>query len=349
MFKNLTIRQISLSISCLLWLVQLAVFFAFLRVPLTEAPPIRLFLLSLTSLLLTVLIVTIIVEKYIFRKIKLVYKIISDSKDSLKNADISSSSSFESLDEQVKEWTVTTRNEISSLKSLENYRKEFLGNVSHELKTPLFSIQGYLHTLLEGGIYDEKINIKYLNRAAKNVERLQMIIDDLELINQLESNPDNLNFEFFGIKTVTEDVMNDLELIAKEKNIRLVFKSGADLSYKVYADKEKIRQVMINLLTNSIKYGKEGGRTKVSFYDMHDRILIEISDDGVGISEEDCKHIFDRFYRVDKSRSQEVKGSGLGLSIVKHILEVHNQSITIRSTEGRGSTFGFTLANKKQV
>lgn len=347
MFKNLTIRQISFSISFFLWIVQLAVFFIFLRISLVETAPIRLLLLSLTSLVLTTLIVTLIVEKYIFRKIKLVYKIISDSKDSMKNADISSSSSFETLDEQVKEWTVTTREEISSLKSLEHYRKEFLGNVSHELKTPLFSIQGYLHTLLEGGIYDEKINIKYLKRAAKNVERLQIIIDDLELINQLESDPDNLNFSYFDIKAITQDVMNDLELIAKEKEIKLIFKPGADLSYKVYADKEKIRQVLINLLNNSIKYGKPSGRTKVSFYDMHDRILIEISDDGIGITEQDSKHIFDRFYRVDKSRSREVEGSGLGLSIVKHILEVHNQSITIRSTEGLGSTFGFTLAKKK--
>jgi len=330
-----------------LWLVQLVVFFVFLRVSLVDASASRLFLLSLTSLLLTVVIVTFIVEKYIFRKIKIVYKIIGDSKDSLRHADISSSSSLEALDAQVKEWTVTTREEISSLKSLENYRKQFLGNVSHEMKTPLFSIQGYLHTLLEGGLYDEKINVKYLNRAAKNVERLQVIIDDLELINQLESDPDNLNFSFFDMKLLTQDVMNDLEIIAKEKEIDLIFKPGADLPYKVYADREKIRQVLINLLNNSLKYGKQSGRTKVSFYDMHNRILVEISDDGLGISEHDCKHIFDRFYRVDKSRSKDIEGTGLGLSIVKHILEVHNQSITVRSTEGLGSTFGFTLDKKK--
>ena len=290
------------------------------------------------------MIIRFFIEKYVFRRIKLIYKIITDSKDSLEsfNTDSKYNISIDAIQRDVAKWKSTTDKEISSLKTLETYRKEYLGNVSHELKTPLFSIQGYLHTLLEGGLYDDNINMSYLDRAVQNVSRLQRIVEDLEMINRLESEP-GLDETSFDIKKLTQEVFNDLAILAKENNIELMFKPGADKSVMVYADKDKIRQVLINLINNTIKYSNESGQAKVSFYDMDDLILVEISDKGIGMSEEDAKHVFDRFYRVDKSRSRKVGGSGLGLAIVKHIIEAHNQKVVMRSTLGKGSTFGFTL------
>lgn len=276
------------------------------------------------------------------------YKVISASKDSLKDViDYSSNTTtLENVNDVAMEWAMKTEKEISSLKTLENYRKQYLGDVSHEMKTPLFAIQGYLLTLLEGGLHDEKINHKYLEKATENVDRLQAIVEDLEMINNLESEKDTLTESVFDIKELTENVYTDLSFLASEKRILLSFKPGADQSYHVKADKNKIRQVLLNLISNSIKYGRDDGLTKVSFYDMEERILIEVSDNGVGISEDDIKHVYDRFYRADKSRSRDVGGSGLGLAIVKHIIEAHNQTLSLRSTDGKGSTFGFTLAKK---
>jgi len=309
---------------------------------------ISIVIYTIVSFLLTYLIVRLLGEKYIFRKIKLIYKVISDSKDSLEGVELhnSNSSSLEDVNSQAVVWAQDTAKELSSLKTLENYRKQYLGDVSHEMKTPLFSIQGYLLTLIEGGLSDEKINIKYLKRAAENVNRLQAIVEDLELINELESGAKGLEYTNFDIRELTESIFNDMAFSAREKNIELLFKPGADKAFQVYADKGKIRQVLINLISNSIKYGTPDGRTKVSFYDMEDRILVEVSDNGIGISDKDIKHVYDRFYRAEKSRSREVGGSGLGLAIVKHILEAHNQNMSLRSTDGKGSTFGFTL-NKK--
>lgn len=300
----------------------------------------------LISFAITYLIVKFLGEKYIFRKIKLIYKVINDSKDSLRGIDHHNSNrtSLDDVNEQAVAWTQDTAKEISSLKLLENYRKQYLGDVSHEMKTPLFSIQGYLLTLLEGGINDEKINTKYLQRAVENVNRLQAIVEDLELINELESDSDGLVITTFDIHELTQSTFNDMAFLAKEKNIKLCFKPGADKAFKVTADKEKIRQVLLNLISNSIKYGHQDGRTKVSFYDMEDRILVEVSDNGIGISETDLKHVYNRFYRADKSRNRAVGGSGLGLAIVKHIIEAHNQNLSLRSTDGKGSTFGFTLS-----
>ncbi len=302
----------------------------------------------LLSLLIIYLIVRVLAEKYIFRKIKLIYKVISDSKDSLKDIKDfnSNSTTLENVNDVAVEWTMKTEKEISSLKTLENYRKQYLGDVSHEMKTPLFAIQGYLLTLLEGGLHDEKVNLKYLKKAAENVDRLQAIVEDLEMINKLESEEEKLEITGFDLKELAESVYADLTFMAEEKNISLVFKQGADQSFLVYADKEKIRQVFVNLITNSIKYGVANGITKLSFYDMDAMVLVEVSDNGIGIAEEDLKHVYDRFYRADKSRSRDVGGSGLGLAIVKHIIEAHNQTLSLRSTDGKGSTFGFTLAKK---
>lgn len=334
--------------SITIWSLQFLLYFLFHHfsdVDILSYP--ALFLIALVSFILTYALIRFHVEKFIFRKIKLIYKVISNTKDSLKDRSLSATyTTLEDVNDKAVEWAMSTEKEISTLKSLENYRKQYLGDVSHELKTPLFSIQGYLLTLLEGGIHDEKINIKYLKKASENVDRMQAIVEDLEMINMLESEDEGLEKTIFELKQLSDSVISDLVFQAKEKNIQLVYKPGANQSYKVLADKEKIRQVFINLIENSIKYGNENGKTKISFYDMESRILIEVSDDGIGIGEEDIKHVYDRFYRADKSRSREIGGSGLGLAIVKHIIEAHGQTLSLRSTDGKGSTFGFTLEKK---
>ncbi|MEL6922865.1 MAG: ATP-binding protein [Bacteroidota bacterium] len=289
-------------------------------------------------------VILFFLEKFIYRKIKLIYKTIHRSKLSKKEKIDLNSDIIDEVEKEVVDWATDQQKEIDALKSLENYRREFLGNISHELKTPIFNIQGYLLTLLDGGLYDKKINESYLNRAAKNVERLQTIVEDLDSISKLESGRLVLEMQDFGIRQLTDEVFEDLEMLANEKNINLTFKEGAAVDFRVKADRESIRQVMTNLVTNSVKYGKENGYTKVSFYDMDKYILIEVADDGIGISKEHLNHVFDRFYRVDKSRSRQQGGSGLGLSIVKHIIEAHQQTINVRSVQGLGSTFGFTLA-----
>lgn len=296
-------------------------------------------------LIINFLVVKFFLEKYVFRKIKLIYKIIYDSKKDKTGRELFdfNKKSLSDVNEKVMEWATSAKKEIADLKTLEQYRKNYVGNISHELKTPIFAIQAYLHTLLDGGIYDEQINVKYLKRAAENTERLQNIVEDLEIISKLESGQVEMEMRKFDIKELVSDIFMDLQPMAKEKNITLMLKEGASQAFQVIADRESIRQVLINLIVNSIKYGREGGTTKVSFYDMDTLILVEVSDNGIGMEEKHIKHVFDRFYRVDSSRSRKQGGSGLGLAIVKHIIEAHGQTINLRSTLNIGSTFGFTL------
>lgn len=305
-------------------------------------------ILSLMTSGLAFLIFFFVLKIYIYRKIKLVYKNIhklklnsdekSGSTDINMNEDIISQ-----VQSEVKNWAEGQEREMEKLKAMENYRRNFVGNVSHELKTPIFTVQGYIHTLIEGGIYDEKINMAFLKKAARGVNRLQSIVEELDTITKLESGQLVLNISEFSIKELAEEVIEELQIFAEEKNIKLAFKTGADLNFIVEADRIRIYQVLVNLVMNSIKYGKEKGYTKVSFYDMDFNILVEVSDDGLGIEKEHIPHLFDRFYRVEKSRSRNQGGSGLGLSIVKHILEAHRQTINVRSSKEVGSTFGFTL------
>ena len=286
------------------------------------------------------------VKKYIYRKIKLIYKSIHKFKlqPEAKNKDLDVDTDIiQEVEKEVANWALEQQTEINTLKEMESYRRLYLGNVSHELKTPIFNIQGFIHTLIEGALYDDNINMRYLQRAAKNVERLNTIVTDLEAINKLESGKLAMEMQVFDLKELVIEVFEDLEIKAKKQNINLTYKDGANQNFKVEADREAIRQVLVNLIENSIKYGKEGGLTKVGFYDMDSRILVEIADSGIGISQEHLNHVFDRFYRADKSRSRQIGGSGLGLSIVKHIMEAHKQTINVRSSTGIGSTFGFTL------
>lgn len=232
--------------------------------------------------------------------------------------------------------------EIEQVQKLENYRKEFLGNVSHELKTPIFNIQGYLATLIDGGINDTKINIEYLKRADKSVDRMIHIIDDLETISQLETGALSLEIEKINLIEIAQDSCKQTEIQAQKKNISLKIISKKD-TLKVWADKHRIKQVFSNLLTNSIKYGKENGETLIVFTSEETKINISISDNGIGISPQYVPRVFERFFRVDKGRSREQGGTGLGLSIVKHIIEAHQQSIEVTSTENEGTTFTFSL------
>jgi two-component system, OmpR family, phosphate regulon sensor histidine kinase PhoR len=296
-------------------------------------------------------IVVFILEWFLYRKIKLIYKNISSQKSqtsSSKNKidldkDIIGQAETEAMD-----WLNTRNEEIKSLKNLEQFRKEFLGNVSHELKTPIFSVQGYLHTLLDGGINDQDINIYYLKKAALSVDRLSEIVSDLNIISNLESGEIELDPRIFDIYDLVKEVFESLEWIAGEKSVDLKIKDGCLPPFYVNADRDKTRQVLVNLISNSIKYGLRGGNTQVGFYDMDDHVLVEVSDNGIGISEEHLPRLFERFYRADKSRSREHGGTGLGLAIVKHILEAHGQSIHVRSSVGVGTTFGFTLLKPKK-
>ncbi len=244
----------------------------------------------------------------------------------------------------VMEWHDVQQQKIEELQKMEAYRREFLGNVSHELKTPIFNIQGYILTLLDGGLKDKKINKKFLEKTARSVDRMIAIVQDLEEISKFESGVMNLNETVFDINGLCREVADFLEVKAEKNNTQIIVKEPENSRIPVLADKTRIRQVLINLVDNAINYGHpEGGRITLSFYDFHDNVLVEVSDNGIGIAEENLPRIFERFYRVDKSRSREKGGTGLGLAIVKHIIEAHRQSITVRSKPGKGTTFSFTL------
>lgn len=283
---------------------------------------------------------------FIYRKINLIYKTIYNMQSPTTNSVVSIDMKKHMIDEveqEVMQWARSWTKEISSLKSMEIYRREFMGNVSHELKTPIFNIQGYLHTLLDGGMEDPDINYKYLRRAAENTERMAGIVADLGYISKFEAKKLQLHLVEFNICQLVQDVLDDSELKASQKDISLSIKNPNQRPLMVKADVESIRRVVVNLISNSIKYGKEGGHTIVDFHNLDNTVLVEIADDGKGIDQEHLPRLFERFYRVDKGRSRAEGGTGLGLAIVKHILEAHHQNITVRSRLEVGSTFGFTL------
>ncbi len=251
--------------------------------------------------------------------------------------------SIEKLKSRIEDFIFERQNEVDHISKLEQYRKEYLGNVAHELKTPIFNIQGYIETLAEGGIYDENINMVYIKRAEKNVARMITIIDDLDAITQLEGGHLVLDIEQFDLRILAKEVIESLELTAKKKNIELKFNREYLNPVYVYADRHRIRQVLVNLLTNSIKYSLENGITEISFIKIKDLVEVFVKDTGIGIAPEHLPRLFERFYRIDKGRSREQGGTGLGLAIVKHIIEAHDSSITVSSKVGMGTTFRFLL------
>ncbi|VAW23836.1 Phosphate regulon sensor protein PhoR (SphS) [hydrothermal vent metagenome] len=251
--------------------------------------------------------------------------------------------------EEGEAWTKRQIKEIERLKDLEKYRKEFVGNVSHELKTPIFNIQGYILTLLEGAIDDSKINKLYLQRTEKSIDRMISIVEDLESITRLESGELKLKYEVFDIVKMVEDVFELEQMLANEHKITMGFGNKPFKPIFVHADKKKITEVITNLIVNSIKYGKKKGFVKVLFFDNGNKIFVEVRDNGIGIDKKNLHRIFERFYRVDKSRSREQGGTGLGLSIVKHIIEAHKQTIEVKSLIDKGTSFTFTLEKAPEL
>ncbi len=251
--------------------------------------------------------------------------------------------SIKNLEEKVDHLIESRQYELEQFENLDSYRKEYLGNVSHELKTPVFNIQGYIDTLLNGGLEDSAINIDFLKKAEKSIDRLIHIIDDLETITQLETGELHLEIDDFDIVGLCRDVYSALELIASKKGIKLELAKRYEKPIYVIGDKFRIRQVLVNLITNSLKYGKENGKTLITIDYLKDDIVIKVKDNGVGIASNHLPRLFERFYRVDKGRSREQGGTGLGLAIVKHILEAHKKSIIVESKIGEGSVFTFSL------
>jgi two-component system phosphate regulon sensor histidine kinase PhoR len=285
-------------------------------------------------------------ERFIYRKIKVIYKNISQLKSpkgSIKSKVDLDRDIISEVEEEVLAWAQGQTQEIESLQAMAEYRKEFLGNVSHELKTPIFSIQGYIDTLIDGGIHDERINLEYLHKASINIERMIAIVRDLENISLLESGQLKLDRSEFDVCVLAQEAVDVLEDQADAADMELGLKPGISGPVMVRADRDRVRQVLINFLTNAIRYGREGGYARIGIYDMGDRILIEVSDNGIGIAPENLGRVFERFFRTDKARSRERGGTGLGLSIAKHIIEAHGMGVNVRSTENVGSTFGFTL------
>lgn len=289
-----------------------------------------------------------LLNRFISNRIKPIYKAIQDfnfGSNLIQND--TSNDLISKVNNEVEVYKKGKIYEIEQLKELEKYRKEFLGNVSHELKTPIFNIQGYILTLLEGGIDDPSINKLYLQRAEKSVDRMISIVKDLETISRLEAGVLKLNITTFNIVKLIEEVYEMQQLLASERKMKLAFAQGVDRYIMVNADREKIFQVIDNLVVNAIKYGRDKGTITCDITSIDDLYIIEIKDDGIGIEKEDLPRIFERFYRVDKSRSREQGGTGLGLSIVKHIIEAHNQRITVKSERNIGTVFSFTLPRSK--
>ncbi len=286
------------------------------------------------------------IERFLYGKIKLIYKNILNLKTQ-KDQDIKINMSTDVLgtvSSEVESWADVKTREIKQLKDQEAFRREFIGNLSHELKTPIFSIQGYILTLLEGGLDDPTVNKEFLMRAAKGVDRMTHIIEDLDMINKFESGNIPLEIQKENIVDLAKEILDSVEYKAREKNVELKLKGNEDRPIYVMMDRQRIGQVVTNLVNNAINYSKEeGGSIEVRFYKMDNALLVEVADNGIGMSEEHLPRLFERFYRVDRSRSRNAGGTGLGLAIVKHIVEAHGQTINARSTKDIGSTFSFTL------
>ena len=293
-----------------------------------------------------------VLEKFIYRKLKLIYKFIYQTKATKKEETyykyLLPKKNIDDVSEDVEEWAEEHKQEIELLRQNEQFRKEFLQNLSHEFKTPVFAIQGYVDTLLQGALENPEVNKKFLEKTARNVERLTNLINDLDEISKLERGELLLTKQNFVIQDLVREVFESLSMKTEPLHIKCSIKKGCESPLTVFADKEKIRQVLLNLIENSIKYGKENGNIVASMYKTDGKhILIEISDDGIGIAEKYLPRIFERFYRTDEGRSIDVTGTGLGLAICKHIIEAHGQAIHVRSTENIGTTVGFILDSRR--
>jgi two-component system, OmpR family, phosphate regulon sensor histidine kinase PhoR len=298
------------------------------------------------------LLIQFILEKFIYRKIKLIYKFIHQTKATRKEEVyfkyILPKKSIDEVHEDVERWGNKQTEEIELLRKNEAFRKEFLQNLSHEFKTPIFAIQGYIDTLLNGAMDDLKVRKRFLENTERNVERLVNLVNDLDEISKLERGEQLLLKQNFVIQDLIREVFESLSINMHDKNMRTGIKKGCEYPTLVFADKEKIRMVLLNLVENASKYGKQNGSITASIYKTDGRhVLVEITDDGIGIEEEHLQRIFERFYRTDSARSRDKGGTGLGLAICKHIIEAHDQAIHVRSTPDVGTSIGFTLESRK--
>jgi two-component system phosphate regulon sensor histidine kinase PhoR len=311
---------------------------------------VKWILLSLSVSFFTFLIFNYLFKRIILQRLNLIVKNVystnKENSESLNNK--SSDELLENMELEIEQWESEKIKEIDKLKEQEAFRREFLGNLSHELKTPVFSIQGYILTLLEGGLDDQEVNKLFLERASKATERMASIISDLDQITKIEADSLKLDIRPFDIVDLVKDTFESLDLKAKEKNIALTLENDYS-PIVVDADKNKIAQVLTNLIGNSIFYGNQNGKTVISISNVDDLVLISVQDNGLGIEEVHLSRLFERFYRVEKSRNRNEGGSGLGLAIVKHLLEAHGQSITVKSKVGKGSTFSFGLSKSKST
>lgn len=343
MKKIKTPKQFSLVVSLVLATASVVVSVIFQFVFNQEINVLRFFVVFLTSFVVSYGVIYLFLENLITSKIRLLYRVIHSNDSSYKEFEMDMNDDvLGETEKEVMKWGKIKSEEIEKLKEQEEFRREFLGNLAHELKTPIFSIQGYILTLLEGGLEDKKMNRIFLERANKGVDRMTRLVEDLDTVTEIESGRITLNQTSIELVGLIQDILDSFEIKAKRKKVSLSLISDFD-SKNVFCDKDKIEQVLINLINNSINYGSENGWTKVKLFDTEDHVLIEIADNGIGISKEHLSRLFERFYRVDKSRARHAGGTGLGLSIVKHIVEAHQQKIGVRSELGKGSVFYFSL------
>ncbi|ULQ52502.1 sensor histidine kinase [Flavihumibacter fluvii] len=346
-FKNLSPSQVSLvlaiAISSLVGLANLIL--------------VKSWVIAISSFLVLLLVAYLLIfyflQQFIYRRIKLIYKFIYQTKASKReefyNKYIIPQKSIDEVKEDVEKWAEQRQGEIEVLRKNEEYRKEFLQNLAHEFKTPIFAIQGYVDTLLSGAMDNPDVRKKFLENTSRNIDRLVNLMNDLDEISRLETGEQVLYRQYFVIQDLVREVIESLSLKLNQKQIVASIKKGCESPVYVFADKEKIRQVLINIIENGSKYGKPGGTIVASIYNTDEfKVLIEISDDGIGIDEEHLPRIFERFYRTDKARSRDKGGTGLGLAICKHIIEAHGESMHVRSKPDVGTTIGFTLASSKE-
>ena len=337
--SRLLLLIITLFISALISFVSLLLLFGIDNIDFVDFT--KVFLLTF---LVVYILGNVYTRSFLYSKLKEI------SQDILPEKNISQTvtTNMEELVSEIKDYDSKRKSEFSEMKKLESFRREFIGNLAHEIKTPLFTSQSYILTLLDGALKDENVNIKYLKTASKAIDRLNLIVKDLDLITKIESGESILNKNKFDIINLTENVFEMLEFTAKKKKIKLTVNKDKGLETKVIADKEKIEQVLTNLIDNSIKYGKDYGTTEIVIQSLNeDKIIVRVTDNGVGFKKENYTRIFERFFRVDRSGSRSAGGSGLGLAIVKHIIDAHDEKIYVESEFGVGSEFSFTLEKSK--
>ena len=337
--SRLLLLIITLFISALISFVSLLLLFGIDNIDFVDFT--KVFLLTF---LVVYILGNVYTRSFLYSKLKEI------SKDILPEKNISQTvtTNMEELASEIKDYDSKRKSEFSEMKKLESFRREFIGNLAHEIKTPLFTSQSYILTLLDGALKDENVNIKYLKTASKAIDRLNLIVKDLDLITKIESGESILNKNKFDIINLTENVFEMLEFTAKKKKIKLTVNKDKGSETKVIADKEKIEQVLTNLIDNSIKYGKDYGTTEIVIQSLNeDKIIVRVTDNGVGFKKENYTRIFERFFRVDRSGSRSAGGSGLGLAIVKHIIDAHDEKIYVESEFGVGSEFSFTLEKSK--